>query len=299
MAEVSVQGARPDWLPAELFPFQSRFTEVSGCRIHYLDEGAGPTLLFLHGNPTYSFLYRHVIAGLVDRFRCVALDYPGFGLSTPAAGYGFTPAEHSRVVEAFCAKLELSDLTVMVQDWGGPIGLGFAGRAPQRIRALVIGNTWAWPVNGVARFERFSKLAGGALGGLLIRNFNAFVNVFLPGGIKRKKLTGAEMRAYRGPFPTRASREPTHIFPAQILGARDYLVQVEANLASLVSRPVLILWGDRDPAFGEGEKRRFEAIFPSRRTVPLPGASHYIQEDSPEEIVLAIRRWWDEVVIVS
>jgi haloalkane dehalogenase len=286
-----MNASRPPWLTAALFPYQSRYAEVLDCRVHYVDEGSGPPLLLLHGNPTYCFLYRHLIAALREDFRCIALDYPGFGLSSARAGYGFTPGEHSAVVEAFAEKLDLRGITMMVQDWGGPIGLGFAGRQPSRVRALVIGNTWAWPVNGDPHFERFSGVAGGALGGFLIRNFNAFVNVLLPGGISRKKLTPAEMSAYRGPFP-RGRREPTHVFPGQIIRAREYLAEVEANLPRLADRPALIVWGDKDRAFRAPQRERFEALFPAHRTVPLVGASHFIQEDAPEEIATAIRAWW-------
>ena len=102
---------RPDWVDDELFPFESRFVELDGAHVHYVDEGAGPTLLMLHGNPTWSFLYREIIASLRDRFRCVALDYPGFGLSTAPPGYGFTAREHSDVVARFVAELDLTDWT--------------------------------------------------------------------------------------------------------------------------------------------------------------------------------------------
>src|SRR6266536_2619844 len=113
---------RPAWVDPELFPFESHFLEVEGCRVHYIDEGAGPPVLMLHGNPTWSFLYRGIIRRLRERMRCIALDYPGFGLSSAPAGYGFLPAEHSRVVERFMLDLDLRQLTLMVQDWGGPIG---------------------------------------------------------------------------------------------------------------------------------------------------------------------------------
>jgi haloalkane dehalogenase len=153
---------RPAWVRQELFPFESHFVEVDGARVHYIDEGQGPVFLGLHGNPTWSFLYRHVVAGLRDRFRCIALDYPGFGLSTAPPGYGYTIAEHSRVVDGFVSQLGLEGITLMVQDWGGPIGLSVAVRHPERFSAFVIGNTFGWPVTGEKNFERFSKLLGGS-----------------------------------------------------------------------------------------------------------------------------------------
>jgi pimeloyl-ACP methyl ester carboxylesterase len=108
-------------------------------------RGDGSPLLLLHGNPTWSFLYREVIKGLSDRFRCIAPDYPGFGLSRPPVGYGFTPAEHAQVLEQLVLELDLTGVTMMVQDWGGPIGFAVAVRHPERFDAFVVGNTWAWP----------------------------------------------------------------------------------------------------------------------------------------------------------
>lgn len=283
--------ARPAWFPEHLYPFESRFLEIDGCRVHYLDEGSGPPLLMLHGNPTWSFLYRDIVHGLRDRFRCIAPDYPGFGLSRAASGYGFTPAEHARIIERFVLELDLRDLTLMMQDWGGPIGLYVAGRHPERIRGLVIGNTFAWPVNGDPHFERFSKLVGGPVGGFLIRRYNAFVNLLIPAGVKRKKLPAEVMAAYREPFRTRASRLPTHVFPREILDGKSFLAEVESGLGKLRDRPALILWGDKDIAFRSTERARFEEIFPSHRTMVLGGAGHFIQEDAPEEIVAAVRDW--------
>jgi haloalkane dehalogenase len=291
-APITSNPQRPAWLPKSLFPFESHFVDVAGCSVHYLDEGTGPTLLLLHGNPTYSFLYREIVRRLSPRFRCIALDYPGFGRSVAPAGYDFRPATHSRVVEEFVRALGLSDLTVMVQDWGGPIGLGLAGRRPELFRALVIGNTWAWPVDGVPRIERFSKIMGGPIGGFLIRRLNVFVNVFIPGGMKRRKPSREVMDAYRGPFARRDSRKPMHVFPREILASREYLAEVERDLTRLRGLPTLITWGDRDVAFKKAELRRFEELFPRHRTVILRGASHFIQEDAPEEIAEAIQDWW-------
>jgi haloalkane dehalogenase len=290
---------RPSWLPESLFPYQSRFQDVDGCRVHYVDEGQGPVLLLLHGNPTYSFLYRKVIHGLRDRFRCVALDYPGFGLSTARPGYDFRPASHSKVVEGFVEALGLLDITVMVQDWGGPIGLGLAGRRPELMRALVIGNTWAWPADAPST-RRFSKIMGSIVGQLAIKRFNFFVNVIVPAGVKRGKLPREVMDAYRGPFLRRESREPVALFPKEILASHEYLAQVERGLAALAKLPCLIAWGDADIAFKEAERERFESLFPRHRTHILRGAGHYIQEDAGDEIAQVIRSWWtDEVEAVG
>ncbi|HWT25767.1 MAG TPA: alpha/beta fold hydrolase [Solirubrobacteraceae bacterium] len=282
--------ARPDWLPADLYPFESRYATVAGARVHYIDEGSGPPLLLLHGNPTWSFLYRDIVRGLRDRHRCLAVDHPGFGFSQPPSGYGFTPAEHAHVLEQLVLQLDLADVTMMTQDWGGPIGFAVATRHPERFAALVIANTWAWPKDDPGT-QVFSRLLGGPIGRRLIQNRNVFVERILPGGVRRGPLPEAVLNAYRGPFPTPASRRPIAVFPGEILASRPFLAEVEQRLSTLRDRPALIVWPTADVAFREPERRRWEELFPDHRTVLLQGAGHYVQEDASSEIVAAIREW--------
>ena len=279
--------ARPAWVPDDLYPFEDHFADVAGCVVHYVDEGSGPPLLLLHGNPTWSFLYREIITGLRDRYRCIAVDYPGFGLSSARPGYGFTPAEHAEVVQELVRRLDLREVTMMVQDWGGPIGFAVATREPDRFVRFVIGNTWAWPKSDLPT-QLFSRFLGGPVGRRLILNRNLFVEGALGRGV-RPRPPEAVMAAYRGPFSTPASRRPTAIFPREILASRPFLAEVERDLPKLSDRRALILWPTRDPAFKARERARWEQLFPDHRTVMLDGAGHYIQEEKPDEIVAAIR----------
>jgi haloalkane dehalogenase len=281
---------RPSWIPGQLYPFESHFAELGGATVHYVDEGDGPTLLLLHGNPTWSFLYRDIIAGLRDRYRCVAPDYPGFGRSAAPAGYGFTPAEHSLVIERLVQHLDLTGITMMVQDWGGPIGFRVATRNRDRFSAFVIGNTWAWPKADPGT-QVFSRVLGSRFGGYLILKRNFFVEKAIPGSMRLKKLSDEVMNAYRGPFPTPASRKPVHVFPREILHSRPFLAEVERGLPQVRDRPALIVWPTKDVAFREPELRRWEQVFPKHRTVKLEGAGHYIQEEASDEIAAAIRDW--------
>jgi haloalkane dehalogenase len=244
----------------------------------------------LHGNPTWSFLYRDIVRGLTDRYRCIAPDYPGFGLSRAAPGYGFTPAEHAAALEQLVLHLGLENVTMMVQDWGGPIGFSVATRHPARFSAFVIGNTWAWPKSDPGT-QAFSRFLGGPVGRRLIANRNLFVEKALPGSMRRMTLSEAVMDAYRGPFPTPASRKPIAVFPREILASRPFLADIERQLPGLSDRRALLVWPTKDVAFGERERRRWEELFPNHRTVLLEGAGHYIQEDAADEIVAAIRSW--------
>lgn len=242
------------------------------------------------------FLYREVIAGLSDRFRCIAPDLPGFGFSRAAAGRRLRPAEHSQVIERFVEALDLRDVTLMIHDWGGPIGLGVAVRHPDRFHAVVVANSFAWPVNGDRHFELFSRFMGGPVGRLLTLHANAFVNLLVPAGTRRTRPPRAVMRAYRGPFAVKSDRLAANVMAREIVESRDFLAEVQRGLDRLGHLPALILWGDRDIAFRDQERERFEEIFPRHRTVVLEGAGHLVQEDCAPEMVRAIRRWSPDAV---
>jgi haloalkane dehalogenase len=279
---------RPTWVDDELFPFESRFVAVDGHTIHYVDEGSGPTLLLLHGNPTWSFVYRDVIRALRDDFRCVALDYPGFGLSSPRPGYRYLPEEHAEVVTAFVDAVGLSGVTLVAHDWGGPIGLAAVERRPAAFEGLVLANTWGWPISGDPHFEVVSHVMGGLLGRLLVRQFNLFVNAMIPVGHRLRKPTAAEMAHYREAL---ATRDASAVLPGRITASRAFLEDVEAGLPDLASLPTLIVWGDADFAFRTKERQRWEQTFADHHTVIVEGAGHFVQSDAPDRFAAAIRAW--------
>ncbi|MFA5712402.1 alpha/beta fold hydrolase [Mycolicibacterium sp.] len=281
---------RPDWVDDRLFPFESHFLDVDGNTVHYVDEGVGPTLLFLHGNPTWSFVYREVIAALRDEFRCIAIDYPGFGLSTAKPGYRFLPVEHAGVTAAVIETLELSGITLVVHDWGGPIGLAAAQQHPAAVDRLVVANTAAWPIDAL-RVQVMSHVVGGPIGRMLIRHLNLFVNAMIPAGHRLSKPSAEEMAHYRQALDSPARREGSAVFPREITGSRAFLVDVEAGLAGLAALPSLIIWGDGDIAFGDEELRRWESILTDHHTVVIEGAGHFVQSDAPARFASAIRDW--------
>lgn len=287
----TAQGLRPSWVDDDLFPFESRFVRIDGHTVHYVDEGSGPTLLLLHGNPTWSFLWREAICALRNDFRCIAIDYPGFGLSVPRAGYRYLPEEHADVVTGFVDTLGLRDVTLVGQDWGGPIGLAVVQQRPDVFDRLVLVNTWAWPVNGDLHFEAFSRIVGGLPMRVLVRQFNLLVNMFIPTGHRRRRPTAAEMAHYRSALDSPERRQACAVLPGRILGSRTFLRDVETGLADIAHLPTLIVWGDADVAFRAQERERLESTFPQHKTVIVEGAGTYVESDAPEEFVTAIREW--------
>ena len=280
---------RPAWVDQELFPFESRFLEVDGARVHYVDEGQGPVFFGLHGNPTWSFLYRHIIDGLKDQFRCLALDYPGFGLSTAPPGYRYTVAEHAKVVEGFVTQLGLDGITLMGQDWGGPIGMTVALERADRVAGMVFANTWYWPAQG--SLATFSVVMSSPPAQWLILQRNAFVNFIMPRSVSTP-MEPAVFKTYQDAQPSPEARRGVAEFPRQIRAARPLLEKLASNAPkALAGKPLELVWAMKDPAFGNPAViARWQRDFPDAHVTQIATANHYIQEDAPEALADAVRR---------
>ena len=274
----------------ELFPFENHFLKTkAGADVHYVDEGQGVVVLMLHGNPTWSFLYRKMIVRMSRHFRCIAPDYPGFGLSTAPEGYDFLPRTHSEVLADVVEGLGLKDFILVMQDWGGPIGLSLAERFPERVRGMVIGNTWGWPLKGRLRFEAFSWLMGGPIGRAMAHSFNGVWRFFMQEGFVNRPSDRA-LAMYEAPFRDKMNRRQTVIFPRQLVQARAFEAAVESGLGKLAEKPVLFLWGTKDFAFQQPELERFKSHFPNHIHHRLE-ASHFWPDEQGEAASAYIIDW--------
>ena len=276
------------------FPFEPRFVSAGGVRLHYVDEGpadAAP-LLFAHGNPTWSYLWRRPIAELSSKgHRCVAFDHMGFGRSDkPPQLSAYSLQRHVDNALALIDALELSDVTLVAHDWGGPIGLGALLQRSDRLRGLILMNTWAWELPSfLPPFLREFRTEG--LGEILALGGNLFVES-IPGGMHRRDTDPVMMDAYRAPFPDYWSRAGTLAFQREIpLTERDrsapLMASIHERLAD-VSVPVMLVWGMRDPVFQPVFLDQWRELFPNAETVELDDASHYLVEDSPDAVTGAI-----------
>ncbi len=272
-----------------LYPFESRWFTSSVGPIHYIDEGQGRPLLLFHGNPDWSFLYRKIVSALRPDFRCVVPDYPGFGLSVHPDGYGYTAAEHAKIIGELVEHLNLTDMVVMGQDWGGPIGMDVASRHPNRVHGLVMGNTWFWPAIS-RKMKVLSKIMGTLPMQKLIINRNLFVTRLMKGMLE-VNLSDREFAHYTDVVPTPESRQGIAMFPKQITGARSWLGELEQRVAqTLRDKTVVLAFGRKDTYLAsDAVIERWKAEFPQATYINLPEAGHYIQEDAPNEIVAAIR----------
>ncbi|MCP2288508.1 haloalkane dehalogenase [Nocardia amikacinitolerans] len=280
-----------DFVPdKDLYPFESRWFDSSVGRVHYIDEGTGPTILFCHGAPTWSFLYRHIVKDLRDRYRCVAIDNLGFGLSERPAGFGYTIAEHTAVLGELIDHLRLDGFVVMGQDWGGPIGLGAATSRADRVRGIVLGNTVFWPIEALAN-RAFSVIMGSRPMQRRILEQNFLVERVLLAELGRK-LTAAEADHYRAVQPTAAARRGLALTPKEIRAAGPLLDQLARDVpAMLGDKPALAVWGMRDMVFRpKACLPRMRSAFTDLDIVELPRARHFIQEHEPDAIAAAIAK---------
>jgi haloalkane dehalogenase len=271
-----------------LFPFQSRWSQIDGIRVHYVDEGAGRPILMCHGNPTWSFLYRKLIGRLQGQFRCVAVDYPGFGLSDRPEGYGYTPAEHAGIVGRLVDQLGLDGFIVMGQDWGGPIGMSVASRRAERVAGLVFMNTWFWRTDRLA-MRLFSRVMSSRPLQRRILERNLFVERLMPRSVTHP-LEAEVLEHYRRAQPTPQARWGVAEFPRQILASGGWLERLASQAPrALGDKPVLLVWGMKDPGFGSRKViERWQRSFPAAEVVVLADANHYIQEDAPDQIADAV-----------
>ncbi|MYC94456.1 MAG: alpha/beta fold hydrolase [Caldilineaceae bacterium SB0661_bin_32] len=276
--------ARPAWLSDEIYPFESSFfTTPSGHEMHYIDEGAGEPVVFLHGNPTWSFEFRHLIRDLRSQYRCIAPDQIGFGLSARSRrSADYRPEAHADATAALLKHLNVQDATLYLVDWGGPIGLDFARKHPERVKRLVVTNTWCWPVGRDPHYVMFSFFMSSWLGQYLIKRRNFFVNRVLPMAVASKEILTPEVMAhYRNAQPTPEARAACAAFPGYIVGAGDWLRSIWDDRAAFTAKPALIFWGFKDIAFREKELNRWKTELADFELHELRDCGHFLAEEAP------------------
>jgi haloalkane dehalogenase len=279
--------SRFDDLPG--WEFAPHYLEQDGLRMHYVDVGEGDPVLLLHGEPTWSFLYRKVIGALADSVRCVAPDYFGFGRSdkpTDPAWYSYDA--HVSSVERLVEELDLRDLSVVVQDWGGPIGFRLCVEQPERIARLVVLNTGIGaraPNEEWLRFQAFMRRVGSAIqAGSLVRQTLV------------QPVTDEVIAAYDAPFPVPESRVGIVQFPELVATSSDHpsaaaMLSVRDHLRAF-EQPALVLFSDSDPIFSRRAAEVLAELLPNAElAAPVEGAGHFLQEDRGEVVGRRIAEW--------
>jgi haloalkane dehalogenase len=278
----------PSWLTA-LYPFERRrFMTPAGAGMNYLDEGprTDEAVLMLHGNPTWSFYYRDVVRTLSPKMRCVVPDHIGMGLSDKPENYDYSLQRRIEDVEALVRSLGLKRVHLIVHDWGGAIGCGFAVRNPEMIDRIVILNTAAFFSTHLPR--RIALCRAGILGKWLVRGLNGFAGPATWMSTVRR-LSPDVKRGYLFPYGSWADRVAVHRFVQDIPmkpshPTRVVLDGIEAKLPLFSSHKKTILWGGRDFCFNDHFLEKWKTIFPDADVHRYADAGHYVLEDAAEDI---------------
>lgn len=283
----------------ELYPFSSHNLQLGKLRYHFLDEGSGnEPLLMLHGNPTWSFYYRNLVLGLKDSYRCVVPDHMGMGKSDKPQNYPYTLSQHIDNLEKLADHLKLDNITLVVHDWGGAIGMGFAVRHPERIKRLVIFNTAAFLSRKIPLSLRLCRLPG--FGALAIRGFNAFARGAIHLACKKQERMTQEVQAgYLKPYDNFANRVANLRFVQDIPMSPDcpsysVIQHIEENLKLFREHPVKIIWGAHDFVFNDHFLKRWQEIFPQAEVHRIEDAGHYVVEDAHERILPLMQEFFQK-----
>lgn len=277
----------------DLYPFGSHFVSVDGQQLHYVDEGAGEPLLFVHGNPTWSFYWRNLIVGLRDRYRCVAVDHIGCGLSDKPQHYEYTLARRIDDVVALIRHLDLKSTTLVAHDWGGAIGLGAVEKARERFGRIVLFNTGAFPPPFVP--WRIAACRVPVFGTIAMRGFNAFARGALTMAVEKPERMTAEVCAgLLAPYDNWQHRVAIDRFVKDIPFSPRHptfqaLAQIEAGLDALGTMPIQLIWGMRDWCFRPECLERFRQHWPQAEVHEFHDCGHYVVEDAHERIVPLMR----------
>ncbi len=287
-------------LPAQWaaeFPFAAQwFDRGDGVRMHYLDEGAGPPVVMLHGNPTWSFYYRKLVLALRDAHRCLVPDHVGMGRSDKPADerYAYTLANRVADLTAWLDSLALSaPVTLVVHDWGGMIGMAWAAAHPERVARLVILNTAAFGLPATKRFPWPLALTRTPLGTLLVRGFNGFSWTATWAAMARTRMPASIAAAYTWPYGSWGDRVATLRFVQDIpLRTGDpgfEIVQATADkLGVFAQTPTLVVWGGKDWVFDDHFLAEWKRRLPHATVRYLADAGHYVLEDAAPEVVPAV-----------
>ena len=272
------------------YPFKSQYFNTGSYHMHYVDEGKGPVLLMIHGNPTWSFYYRNLIKHFSKRYRVIAPDHIGCGLSDKPQEYPYTLQIHIDNLKTLVEHLDLKDVTLVVHDWGGPIGLGTLMDQPHLVKRLVILNTGAFLGKDLKMPFRIQLVRVPILGSVALKVFNAFAKGALLMACNQNRLTKEIKAGYLAPYNNMHNRIGILRFVQDIpwnenMESYHIIQKIEKNLRQFSKIPILIVWGKKDFCFTEKFLAYWQKYFPQAETHVFNDAGHYVLEDAHEKII--------------
>jgi haloalkane dehalogenase len=280
----------------DLYPFEAHYHQLKGYDYHYVDEGSGEPIVMVHGNPSWSFLFRNLILGLRDSYRVLAPDHLGFGLSDKPPKFPYRLETHIDNFEEFMLARELEGVTLLAHDWGGPIALGFAVRHPEKIKRIVISNTAAFASSHIPLRLALGKIPW--LGEKLIKDMNLFLTAAMTATVE-KPLDSQVKLGYKLPFRKASDRTAMARFVRDIpMGPEhpsfEVLLGIEHGLWMFRDVPVCVIWGMKDWCFDSHFLERWIDVFPHADVLELDNAGHWLFEDAHDEILPFLRHFLEE-----
>jgi haloalkane dehalogenase len=284
--------------PLAEYPFQSRFIDVGGHRLAYLDEGQGPTVVMVHGNPSWSYLYRNLVSNLRDRYRCIVPDHLGCGFSDKPADYPYRLYNHIDNLERLLDSLGVDRCVLVVHDWGGAIGMGWAGKNPERVAGVVVLNTAAFRSQRIPL--RIAVCRWPILGPLLVRGLNGFAGAAVSMAVTQP-MRPEVAKGFLAPYDSWQNRIAVLRFVEDIPMDERHpswaiLVAIEDSLERLRTCPLLLCWGGQDFCFNDEFYHEWQRRFPQAEAHYFADAGHYVLEDALPRIQPLIERFLQRTV---
>lgn len=281
----------PDWLDRHEYPFESKWFGQQGHHQHYIDEGEGEILLFVHGTPSWSFDFRHLVKHFRNHYRCIAIDHMGFGLSEKPKDYPYSTIRHSENLERFILEKDLKDITLVLHDFGGPIGLNVAIQHPQRFKRLVVLNSWMWSSEADPDFQKLKKILRSPILPILYKYLNFSAAFILPGSFGEKKLSRKLKAQYTRPFSKSSERIGPLAFAESLRDDQDWFEELWNKRQAIAHLPILFVWGMKDPAIKAHHLRKFQEGFPNHTALEMQTVGHFPQEEAPERLIPTFEKW--------
>lgn len=280
-----------DWVDRTEYPFKHRYIELDNGTMHFVDEGRGDVILFVHGTPTWSFLYRNFIKTLSRDYRTIAIDHIGFGLSEKREEFPGRPEDHAENLSEFIQKMDLKEITLVVHDFGGPIGLAAATEHSDRIKQVVLFNTWLWETESNKEARKADGIINSFLGKFLYLRLNFSPRFLLKKGFSEKSNLSPKIHEqYILPFPDKQSRSALYKLAQSLVGSSDWYQLQWEKLRAIEDRRWLLIWGSKDEFITTEFLEKWRRRLPDAR-VHTFGCGHFVQEEKPEEAISVMKEF--------
>lgn len=272
----------PSWLDTQAYPFDHHYMPFGSHRMHFVDVGEGPVILFVHGTPSWSFDFRMQIKALSRDFRCIAIDHLGFGLSDKDSDADYSTQAHAQRLLEFIERLDLKNIHLVLHDFGGPIGVQTFYQATERFASITLINTWLWSSEGDPDYQKMKKILKSPLLPFLYKYLNFSARFILPAAFGDKKLSKPLKRQYTAPFAQPSQRYGTIAFAKSLLHDQPWFESLWERRKLLESLPLHLIWGMKDPVIGQQHLEKWQQAFPKANTLKLDTAGHFPQEEEAE-----------------